>query len=72
MIDALLVRHLTSALVFAAVGIVIFVLAFALLVRVLPFSVRKEIEDDQNVALALLIASVVVGVAIVVGMAVRG
>ena len=71
-LDALFVRHLIAALGFAAVGLVFFVIAFWIMVKAMPFSVRKEIEDDQNVALAIVMASVIIGIAIVVGMAVKG
>ena len=36
-----------------------------------PFSVRKEIEDDQNVALAIVIASVILGSALIIAAAVH-
>ena len=71
-LDALFVRHLLAALAFAAVGLVFFAIAFYVMVKAMPFSVRKEIEDDQNVALAIVMASVIIGIAIVVGMAVKG
>jgi putative membrane protein len=70
--DGLFVRHLLAALGFAVVGLVFFAIAFLVMVKSMPFSVRKEIEEDQNVALAIVMASVIVGIAIIVGMAVKG
>ena len=58
--------------VFAAIGLAVFGLAFWLIVKIAPFSVKKEIEDDQNTALAIVIGSVIVGLAIIIGMAIRG
>jgi uncharacterized membrane protein YjfL (UPF0719 family) len=72
MFDEVFLHHVVSAIIFAAVGIVFFVIAFAAIVKAMPFSVRKEIEEDQNVALAVLIAAVILGIAVVVGMAVKG
>jgi putative membrane protein len=72
MFDATFFHHVISAVVFALLGVVFFVIAFFVMVRALPFSVRKEIEEDQNVALAILMAAVILGVAVVVGMAVKG
>ena len=66
------VRHLVAALVFALVGVVFFAVAFIIMVKAMPFSVRKEIEEDHNVAIAILMGSVIIGIAIVVGMAVKG
>jgi uncharacterized membrane protein YjfL (UPF0719 family) len=72
MLDAAFFRHVIAALVFAIFGIVVFAIAFFLMVKAIPFSVRKEIEDDQNTALAIVMASVILGIAIIVGMAVQG
>ena len=53
-------------------GIVIFAFGFFVISRVTPFSLRKEIEDDQNTALAIVIAAVIIGLAIVIAAAIHG
>ena len=67
-----LANLVVTTLVFALVGIVLFALAFLVIVKVAPFSTRKEIEEDQNVALAILIGSVIIGIALIVAAAVHG
>jgi uncharacterized membrane protein YjfL (UPF0719 family) len=57
---------------FSLVGLMLFGLIFFLITKVLPFSVRKEIEEDHNVALAIVLAAVNLGVAWIVSAAVRG
>jgi uncharacterized membrane protein YjfL (UPF0719 family) len=42
------------------------------MVRLAPFSVRKEIEEDQNIALAILMGSIFIALAIIVQAAIRG
>ena len=69
---ALFVAHLVAALAFALVGLVFFAVAFWIMNKVIPFSVRKEIEDDQNVALGIVMGSVIIGIAIIIGMAIQG
>ena len=49
-----------------------FALAFLIIVKIAPFSTRKEIEEDQNTALAILIGSVIIGIAMIVASAVHG
>ncbi len=61
-----------TTLVFSLIGIVLFALAFLIIVKVAPFSTRKEIEEDQNIALAILIGSVIIGIALIVAAAVHG
>lgn len=68
--------HLPAALLtstsFALLGIVLFVLTFWLIEKLTPFSIAKEIEKDQNTALAILLASVIVGVALIVSASISG
>lgn len=66
------VHQLLNSLIFTAVGIVIFALAFYLMAKVIPFSVRKEIEEDQNTALGVIMGSVVIGLAIIIAASVHG
>lgn len=59
-------------LAFTLMGLLAFGLAFLLIVRFTPFSIRKELEEDQNIAFAIVIASVILGVAMVVSAAIQG
>lgn len=62
---------LESTVIFVALGIVIFALAFLIVVLVAPFSVKKEIEEDQNTSLAIIIGSVIIGIAIIISAAIH-
>jgi uncharacterized membrane protein YjfL (UPF0719 family) len=53
-------------------GLIVFGLAFWVIVRVTPFSIRKEIEEDQNTSLAILIGSVILGLAIIIASVIHG
>jgi putative membrane protein len=67
-----LTDYVVSSLVFVAIGILLFGIAFWLMVKMSPFSVRKEIEEDHNTALAIVIASVIIGIALIVSAAIHG
>ena len=67
-----LLNLVITTLVFSLVGIVLFALAFVIIVKIAPFYTRKEIEEDQNIALAILIGSVIIGIAMIVASAVHG
>jgi uncharacterized membrane protein YjfL (UPF0719 family) len=58
--------------VFAAIGLAVFGIAFWLIVKIAPFSVKKEIEDDQNIALAVIIAGVLIGISLIIAAAISG
>lgn len=61
-----------SSAVFAGIGVIAFALAFGLIVKITPFSIRKEIEEDQNTALGIIIAGVLIGIALIISAAVHG
>jgi putative membrane protein len=53
-------------------GMIMFGIAFAIIVKISPYSMRKEIEEDQNIALAILIGSVMLGLSIIIAATVHG
>ena len=57
---------------YALLGLVLFALTFLVITKMVPFSLKKEIEDDQNTALAILIGSVMLGLAIILGASIAG
>jgi len=61
-----------TTLVFVIFGLIVFALAFLIIAKSTPFSVRKEIEEDQNVALAIVIGAVILGSALIIAAAVHG
>ena len=63
---------LVTSAAFAGAGVVVFAVAFWLMARLTPFSLRKEIEEDQNVAVGIIMAAVIIGVAIVIAAAISG
>jgi len=61
-----------ETLAFTVIGLILFALAFWIIVKVSPFSIRKELEEDQNIALGIVIASVIIGIALIVSAAIHG
>jgi putative membrane protein len=65
-------KGLANAAVYTLFGVVVFALAFLALTRLMPFSIRKEIEEDQNTSLGIIIGSVIIGLAMIISAAVHG
>ena len=63
---------LVTTLIFVFIGLVVFGIAYFIIVKVSPFSVKKEIEDDQNTALAIIIGAIIIGVALIISSAIQG
>jgi putative membrane protein len=66
------VRALVETVIFGVVGMLLCTLFFVILVRVCPFSVRKEIEEDQNISLGVIIGAAFIAIAIIISAAMRG
>lgn len=63
---------LVTTVVFVVLGLLIFALAFLVIAKSTPFSVRKEIEEDHNVALAIVIGSVILSTGLIIAAAIHG
>lgn len=67
-----LISVLLTTLAFTIFGLVIFAVAYTIILKVTPFSIRKEIEEDQNTALAIVIGSIILGIALIIAAAIQG
>ena len=72
LLDRTFLSHLLGSVVFALVGVFAFAIAFLVMAKVTPFSIRKEIEEDHNTAFAIVIAAVILGIALIVAATVHG
>ena len=70
--EALDTSLLISTVVYSTVGLVFFGVAFALMVKIAPFSVQKEIEVVHNTALGIVMGSVIIGLSIIIAAAIGG
>ena len=62
---------LLSTIIYATIGMLVFGVAFAIFNKLMPFSVRKEIEQDQNTALGIVIGSFLIGLSIIIAAAIH-
>lgn len=67
-----MIHAVLNTVLFSFIGLIMFGIAFVLLDRLSPFPLRKEIEEDQNTALAIIIASVMIGIAMIISAALHG
>lgn len=67
-----MIRTFLVTVVYTVFGLVVFGLAYWVMVKASPFSIRKEIEEDQNTAVAILMAAVILGLAIIIAAVLHG
>jgi putative membrane protein len=66
-------KYVFSALIFAGMGLVVFVISFVLLDILTPkANIWKELIEKQNVALAIFLGAVAYGIATIIASAIHG
>jgi putative membrane protein len=64
-------NNVVNAIVYAAIGIVIFGGAFLVLDKVTPYNLWKEIVQEHNLALAILLGAMSLGICVIIAAAVH-
>jgi len=65
--------HITNfvlSIIYTVLGLAVFAAAFFIFEKITPFSIWKEIEEDQNVALAIMFGAIVIGLAMIISAAI--
>ncbi len=60
-----------ASLVFALMGVAVFWLCFVIIDKITPYDLWAEIVEKQNVALALVVAAMSLGICIIVAAAIH-
>ncbi|HYM25747.1 MAG TPA: DUF350 domain-containing protein [Vicinamibacterales bacterium] len=63
--------NFVAAVVFALLGVVLFVVGFIIFDKLTPGSLWKELLEDQNTALGNLMAGVAIALAIIIAAAIH-
>ena len=66
-----MLQNAVAAVLFAIIGVVLFVIAFMVLDKLTPGSLWKELIEDQNTALGVLMGAVAIALAIIIAAAVH-
>jgi len=61
---------LLATLLYTFLGLTLFGGSLWLAAKLSPFSLRKEVEEDHNVAVGVIIGSMFIGIAIIVAAAI--
>ena len=64
-------NNVVNAVVYAAIGIVIFAGAFLVIDKVTPYNLWKEIVQEHNTALAILLVAMSLGICVIIASAVH-
>ena len=65
-------RAVADSVIYSVLGTAVLFGAFWLIEKALPFSIRKEIAEDQNVGLGVILGAFVIGISMIISAAIRG
>jgi uncharacterized membrane protein YjfL (UPF0719 family) len=71
MMGQTLLSNILSATVFSFLGIVVFVVTFVTVDALTPYQLWKEIVEDKNTALAILVGALSLGISIIIASAIH-
>ena len=63
--------NVVNAIVYAGIGIVIFGLSFLIIDKFTPYNLWKEIVQEHNTALAILLGAMSLGLCVIIAAAVH-
>jgi len=63
---SIILYGILDTVVYSLIGIILMGLGFLIISFFTPFSIKKEIEDDQNISLGIIIGAVILGISIIV------
>jgi putative membrane protein len=66
-----MLQNAAAAVLFAIIGVLLFVVAFMVFDKLTPGSLWKELIEDQNTALGVLMGAVAIALAIIIAAAVH-
>lgn len=62
---------MVSTVIYSFIGFLVFAAALFVMTKISPFSIRKEIEEDHNTSLAIIMGSIFIALAIIIQAAIR-
>ena len=66
------VSALINSIIFSVIGMTVFILGFFFFDRITPYHLWKQIVEEKNVALAVVVGAVSLGLSIIIAAAVHG
>ena len=65
-------KAIADSVIYSVLGMLILLATFWFIQKILPFSMEKEIAEDQNVSLGVILAAFVIGLSMIISAAIHG
>lgn len=71
--DTIINSHaVINSIVFSLIGIVVLLIAFAVIEKLTPENLYKELVEEKNVAVAIVAGAFILGISLIVAFAIHG
>lgn len=64
--------YLLNSLLYSLIGVALFWVSFVVIDKLTPYDLWKEIAEERNLALAIVVGAMCLGIAIIVASAIHG
>jgi uncharacterized membrane protein YjfL (UPF0719 family) len=61
-----------NSIVFSVIGVVVFWVSFVVIDTLTPYNLWKEISEDRNMALAIVVGAMSLGICTIIAAAIHG
>jgi len=72
MADLINLSSVFNSLLYSVLGIVVFWVSFIIVDKITPYDLWREIVEERNTALAIIVAATALGISIIVAAAIHG
>jgi putative membrane protein len=60
-----------DSLLYSILGVLVLLVSFWFIEKILPFSLRKEVAEDQNTALGIILGAFILGISLIIASAIH-
>ena len=61
-----------GSILYALIGVIVFVICFVIIDKVTPYDLWREICEEKNTALAVVVGSIAIAIGLIVAAAIHG
>lgn len=65
-------QHMAGALIYSIVGLIVLMGGFWIMDRLTPYDLWKDLIEEKNVALAITVGALSIGISIIIASAIHG
>lgn len=66
------IKYIAASIIYSFIGIAILVFSFWVIEKITPENLYKEILENKNVALAIILSAFIMAIAIIIASAIHG